>query len=89
MFHYLSDETYLNTAYYLAEAILPHAIRKPEGTAFAGSELLRISCDFAMGSAGIGWFLHRLLHPEGSRLFLRDSLLGKRCSQVLSEYESA
>lgn len=74
MFYYLSDDAYLNTAYYLAEAILPHELRKEEGVAFAGAELLRISCDFGMGSAGIGWFLHRLLNPTMSRLLFPHEL---------------
>ena len=89
MFHFLSDDIYLNTAYYLAEAILSHAMRKPQGIAFTGIELLRISCDFAFGSAGIGWFLHRLLHPEASRLFFPDSMLDRNCSVASFEYESA
>ena len=83
MFHYLSDETYLNTAYYLAEAILPHSITKPEGIAFAGSELLRISCDFGMGSAGIGWFLHRLLNPEATRLLFPHCLFDEKPASTL------
>jgi serine/threonine protein kinase len=74
MFHYLSDEVYLNTAYYLAEAILPHRLYKPQGIAFAGAELLRISCAFGMGSAGIGWFLHRVLNPEAPRLLFPHEL---------------
>lgn len=74
MFYYLSDEKYLDAAYYLAEAILPHGMPKPEGIAFAGAELLRISCDFGMGSAGIGWFFHRLLNPQASRLLLPHEL---------------
>lgn len=75
MFKYLGDETFRNNAFYVSEAILRHAISKPEGIAFAGVDLLRISCDFAVGSAGIGWFLHRLLNPERSRLLLPDHLL--------------
>lgn len=75
MYRFLGDENYLNNAYHLAGAILPHAISRPEGTAFAGAELLRISCDFGMGSAGIATFLHRLLHPAVPRLMFPDELL--------------
>jgi hypothetical protein len=69
------DENCLNTAFYQAEALLPHRIRTDRGTAFPGSELARISCDFAMGSAGIGWFLLRLLDPSRPHPFLPDELL--------------
>ncbi|HKW18257.1 MAG TPA: lanthionine synthetase LanC family protein [Terriglobales bacterium] len=77
MFTYLSDDVYLNTAYYLSETILLHAVRRLEGIAFAGAELLRLSCDFAMGSSGIGWFLHRLLHPTPHRLLFPNILLSR------------
>jgi hypothetical protein len=72
---FLGDENCLDTAFYLAEALLPHRIAMPGGTAFAGSELSRISCDFGMGSAGIGWFLLRLLEPARPHPFFPDELL--------------
>jgi serine/threonine protein kinase len=78
MYWFLGEENYLNTAYYQAEHILPYRIYRPEGIAFAGSEMVRISCDFGMGSAGIGYFFHRVLHPKSSRLLLLDSLLVSR-----------
>jgi len=75
MYRFLGDENCLNTAFYLAEALLPHRIATSRGTAFAGSELSRISCDFGMGSAGIGWFLLRLLEPARPHPFFADELL--------------
>ena len=75
MHRFLGDENCLNTAFYLAEALLPHRIVTEQGTAFAGSELSRISCDFGMGSAGIAWFLFRLLNPSRPHPFLFDELL--------------
>jgi serine/threonine protein kinase len=75
MYWFLGEENYLNTAYYQAEHILPYRIYRPEGVAFAGSEMVRVSCDFGMGSAGIGYFFHRVLHPKSPRLLLLDSLL--------------
>lgn len=75
MHRFLADENCLNTAFYLAEALLPHRIITGRGTAFAGTELSRISCDFGMGSAGIAWFLLRLLKPARTHPFFPDELL--------------
>jgi lantibiotic modifying enzyme len=77
MARFLADDIYHNNALHIADILIRHAIRKPEGIAFAGVDLLRISCDFAVGSAGIGWYLHRLLNPNRSRLLLPDHLLEK------------
>lgn len=63
------DERYLNRAHTIAETIQIYALPKPEGTAFPGRMLIRLSTDLATGSAGIGLFLHRLLDP-GPRHFL-------------------
>jgi serine/threonine protein kinase len=76
MYWFLGDENYLNNAYHVAGHIVPHRMYKPEGIAFAGSDLLRISCDFGKGSAGIGYFFHRLLNPKLPRLLLLDEMLG-------------
>jgi serine/threonine protein kinase len=78
MHRFLGDENCLNTAFYLAEALLPHRIATGKGTAFAGSELSRISCDFGMGSAGIAWFLLRLLEPARPHPFFLNDLLAAR-----------
>jgi serine/threonine protein kinase len=75
MYTFLGDENYLNNAYYVAEALLPYRLFKPEGIAFPGSELLRISCDYGLGSAGIGMFLHRLLNPQVARFLMLDEML--------------
>jgi len=75
MYQFTGEERYLNNCFYLAEAILPHRMPKNGGYAFLGGDMLRIECDFGMGSAGIGLFLHRLLHPETSRFLMLDDLL--------------
>ncbi|MBM7116771.1 class III lanthionine synthetase LanKC [Archangium primigenium] len=75
MYRLLGGEEYLNCAHFLAEGILPHRIEREEGIAFASEELFRISCDLGGGSAGIGMFLHRLLHPEQPRFMMLDELL--------------
>jgi hypothetical protein len=89
MHRFLGDENCLNTAFYLAEALLPHRIVTDRGTAFAGSELSRISCDFGMGSAGITWFLHRLLNPARPHPFFFDELLSAAPVEPASRAETA
>jgi hypothetical protein len=74
MHRFLGDENCLNTAFYLAEGLLPHRIVTTRGMAFAGSELSRISCDFGVGSAGIAWFLLRSLEPARAHPFFPDDL---------------
>jgi len=74
-YHFLGDQDYLATAYAIAEGILPHRIRTTSGVAFPGSELIRISCDFGQGGAGIGLFVYRLLNPKSERTLFPDALL--------------
>jgi len=75
MFHFLRDQNYLNNAFHIAEGILPFRIQRPEGTAFAGTEMVRICCDWGNGTAGIASFLQRLLNPENPRPMFLDCLL--------------
>lgn len=57
----------------LITGILLFRVERPNGIAFPGYELYRLSCDFATGSAGIALFLHEYL--TGSSNFLLDDLL--------------
>jgi hypothetical protein len=68
LFVLIGEERFLRTAYGLAESILLYGVERAEGLAFPGRALLRLSTDYGTGSAGIGLFLHRLLHP-GPRRF--------------------
>jgi serine/threonine protein kinase len=68
MYCFTGQEKYLNDAFKVADGVLLFQIRRPEGIAFPGEQLLRICTDYGTGSAGIGMFLHRLLEPAG-RLF--------------------
>jgi serine/threonine protein kinase len=61
-------EAYLARAHDIADSLLRFRIERPEGLAFPGRLLLRISNDFGTGGAGVGLFLERLLNP-GPRLF--------------------
>lgn len=78
LYAFTGEENYLRTAYYLAEALLPHRIERERGIGFAGEDLYRICCDYGAGAAGIGTFLHRLLHPQTPRLLLLDELFSTR-----------
>lgn len=49
-------------------------LNRPEGTAFPGEGLFRISCDFGTGAAGVAAFLHRLA-TNGRPFFMLDDLL--------------
>ena len=51
------------------------AIERPTGIAFPGENLLRISTDFATGSAGIGLFLDRLVKQGSEFNFHPDRFL--------------
>ncbi|MBW8874144.1 MAG: class III lanthionine synthetase LanKC [Acidobacteria bacterium] len=78
---YLGDEKYLNSAFYIAEALLQHRIPRDEGFAYVGQEHHRICCDFGWGAAGIGMFFDRLLDPSKPRLLMVDSLIKARAAE--------
>ena len=63
-FDFTGDPKYLSSARYITHGVLRFQIQKPDGIAFPGEQLLRISNDFGSGSAGIACFLHRLRHAE-------------------------
>lgn len=63
-YHFTGKESYLQHAHRTTQGILLYKIQRPEGIAFPGEQLLRISTDFGTGSAGIALFLQRLAHPE-------------------------
>jgi hypothetical protein len=60
MYRVTGDGHYLEQARKKAKQTLLFRIDRPEGIAFPGRFLLRISHDYGMGGAGIGLFLHRL-----------------------------
>jgi serine/threonine protein kinase len=69
LFKLTGRELYLNKAYAVADTILKYGVEKPQGIAFPGRFLLRLSNDFGTGSSGIGLFLLRLLRL-GPRRFV-------------------
>lgn len=56
----------------VAAGILLFRIQREQGTAFPGDELLRLSCDFGTGSAGIVAFLHRYLTRTAAPFMLDE-----------------
>jgi hypothetical protein len=65
---------YLAAARRLAGGIEPFLVPRPGGLAVPGVELLRLSCDFATGNAGVGAFFDRL-HRGGPASFMLDEHL--------------
>ena len=75
MYDFTGDDNYRNNAFYLAEGILPYRLERDGGIAFPAEGLLRVTTDFSAGTAGIGIFLHRLVHPGTPRFLMLDDLL--------------
>jgi hypothetical protein len=79
-----ADPGLLRRARETARGILLFAVDRPEGVAFPGNWNLRLSCDFATGSAGVALALDRVLRPERPNFnFLVDRLLPGRAAAVL------
>jgi lantibiotic modifying enzyme len=81
LYRFTGKQKYLDDAFKVAEGALLFQIKRPEGIAFPGDELTRISTDYGTGSAGIGMFLRRLLEPTG-RLFYEFDVLHKTPVEV-------
>ena len=78
VFGFTGDDRYRSEAIQITEGILRFQIEKPDGIAFPGEQLTRISTDFGSGSAGIALFLSRLANEENkhpSFNFMLDDLL--------------
>lgn len=73
---FTGDQQYAAKARKVAAGIMLFAIDAEEGVAFPGEELMRITCDFATGSSGVGIFLERLLRKSGAA-FMLDELFGE------------
>jgi serine/threonine protein kinase len=79
-FHRFTGETrFQEAAYRIATGLSLFRIEREEGIAFPGDGLTKICCDLATGSAGVGRFLHRLVHGGPTPMVL-DELLAARCA---------
>ena len=77
-FNFTRDSKYVSSAFYVTNGMLRFQIERPEGIAFPGEQLYRISNDFGSGSSGIAMFLHRLINREKhlpNFMFMLDDLL--------------
>ena len=73
LYNFTGQEKYLNDAFKVAEGVLLYQVKRPEGLAWPGEELLRICTDYGTGSAGIGMFLNRLVNPAGRWFYEFDT----------------
>jgi lantibiotic modifying enzyme len=64
LFRFTGDKAYRLKALDIADTILWFKIDRPDGVAYPGRWLSRISNDYATGAAGIGLFFARLLRPR-------------------------
>ncbi len=82
------EERYLRHAHRAAGGVMLFGVERPDGLAFPGEQLYRISTDFATGSAGVALFLHRLAHADrraGNFNFTLDQLIsGQEIGRELS-----
>ena len=79
---YTGDDSYLDDTFSIAEVLVAHRNERLGGYAYAGTELVRLSCDYGMGSSGIGCFFLRLLDPSVGRFLFADELLATRVARA-------
>jgi lantibiotic modifying enzyme len=69
----LGESRFLEMAKRIASGLLLFAIPRDEGIAFPGERLLRISCDYGTGSAGVALFFQRLVTRKRSLIGMDDA----------------
>ncbi len=62
---------------------LMYPIQRPNGIAFPGDSLSRVSCDYGTGGAGVAIFLQRVLHGGATDFMLDELLPARRAAQEL------
>ena len=86
MFICTGEQKYLDIAYEIASGCLMFKVKERNGICFLGEELLRLGCDYGLGSAGVGMFFLRLLKLEG-REFMLDEFFEKPDTEKEDKYE--
>lgn len=85
-FHrFTGEERFRRAAQRIATGLSLFGIERPEGLAFPGDGLLKICCDLATGSAGIGRFFHRLVHGGPAPLLLDELFEDRAGPRALAE----
>lgn len=74
IYQFLHDKEDFEIAKEIAENITMYSIKRDNGIVYPGRQNLRLSCDYATGSSGIGIFLNRLIKNK-KRKFVNDYLL--------------
>jgi len=74
MYDITENDEFLRKTEDVISGIFLFRIKKDNGIAFPGDELIRISNDYGTGSAGVGLFLHRYL-TKTPRIFMIDHLV--------------
>ncbi len=72
-YRFTGEKKYIEAARKVAAGIEKFGVKVERGLAFPGNGLLRLSCDYASGSAGIASFFHRL-ESGGAADFMLDEL---------------
>ena len=85
---FTGESRFLNSARKAVNGLKLFAIKKKNHTAFPGDGLLRISCDYGTGSAGVMLFLHRLNTLSEADLLVDELLPETRQSPVSLEFEA-
>ncbi|MCD9189245.1 MAG: class III lanthionine synthetase LanKC [Pyrinomonadaceae bacterium] len=80
LYNLTKKQEHLDGAYRIASGILLSKIKREAGIAYPGEGLLKISCDYATGSAGIGRFLRRLTCVSEDADFTVDGLFQQNSS---------
>ncbi|SEO32444.1 Serine/threonine protein kinase [Luteibacter sp. UNC138MFCol5.1] len=68
------EEAYVAAARQVAGGIEPFLVRRAQGLAVPGTELLRLSCDLATGNAGVAAFFDRLRRGASASFMLDEHL---------------
>ncbi len=71
-YHFTGEERYLAAARRVFSGIMLYAVEREQGLAFPGTEQNKISCDYAVGSAGIMMYLHRLATGKPAEFMLDE-----------------
>ena len=71
------QDEYLSRAFSIVESVLCYRIRRSQGITFPGRALLRISQDFAYGTAGIACFLTRMLTLRPRHIYDLRAVINK------------
>jgi tRNA A-37 threonylcarbamoyl transferase component Bud32 len=71
-YRFTGEERYLAAARRTCAGIMLYAVEREQGMGFPGTEQNKLSCDFAVGSAGVMTFFHRLATGKAAEFMLDE-----------------